>query len=985
MRIKVSSSSTCIMSSPVAIVVDNLQEDEVLSYPLVLLEGHITNLHSSAGLFLDARLDDVRSSLWPISPTGHFKAFVLLPSPGKFAITLQLDSISHRIFCVEYRAPVTRYVVKFHYQICSDADARDGFDAPPIVDNSNAAAIAKVRFNALILQTATAELMHAAGLPRQTFAVQLAPDGLPEVNLLRCSFTNAHARSMDGQELIKFVREDIEAAGLDDHPELEFKHAVVLGCSRYNRQTRKAEGHTALGGGKVGVFGSCGLHTWPSHLGEISTCCLNNMRIDQRYLLDDSCYRGTFWANFSTGLGAMLHEIGHTFGLGHSTSGIMARGFDDLNRILCVYEAEPRSTQMSFHQSNAQGWIDLNHTAVYEVTGRAGAHWNSASAQLLRHCPWISGHAKPSLVGSTVNWDNSALGPVGLGTYNGKQTELPEQNPSSSADDEIGAVLLDADKYIDHLETFTHAQVRKMEELLAAGTKHYFVLAEGEFITRVDIRAMAWIDGLQLHTNLRSSRWYGGTGGDLHALKTADGWRVSSFFGSRGDSHVGTLGVRCVPMSSVSSRCSLESNGMTSTVLSFPPAGKALEEGGKTPFSLTLPSIGAVVVQCGRFVESVKILSPEETKAATRDPTFYRSNEHVFQLCRGEKLVKMEVWSGHWVDCIRFTTTLRIGPWFGGGRGPHNSVMESPADHHICGLHGIRGKQYVGSVGALYCADDKAESLFTEPVQELTKPRQFWVMRTVPVSNQVADHVSRSPLGILVAVQRGSVTSVQSFDSVENFDELVNQLHSSLLMVDVPYQVHCVSLTAGERLVQIDVSFRANDPYLAINGVCFHTTSHCSSWFGKYRESNLRFFMAPVGTSVIQLAGTYADSILTDLTGVVGGVSVDSTPFTPDARVQTDAGSYDIRLEAANPEFGIETVLLVKKNNGDNLDKHAWTWKQPGMPYPRVWRVPLKMLEDQIQDADAKRALFDEYLVGAVNSGGATTKTAAPIVRREAI
>ncbi|KAG1708163.1 hypothetical protein DVH05_024845 [Phytophthora capsici] len=967
------------MASP-DIVVDNLQEDEVLSYPLILLEGHISNLQSNGNLFLNAHLDDVRSSLWPISPTGHFKAFVLLPSPGKFAITLQLDAISHRIFCIEYRPSVTRYVVKFHYQICSDA--RDGFDAPPGVDNSNAAAIAKVRFNALILQTATAELIHAAGLPRQTFAIQLAPDGLPQVNLLRCSFTNAHARSMDGQELIKFVREDIEAAGLDNHPEVEFKHAVVLGCSRYNTQTRKAEGHTALGGGKVGVFGSCGLHAWPSHLGEISSCCLDNKRIDQRYLLDDSCYRGTFWANFSTGLGAMLHEIGHTFGLGHSTSGIMARGFDDMNRLLCVYEPVPRSTQMSFNRSTTQGWLELNHAAVYEVTGRAGAHWNSASAQLLRHCPWISGYAKPSLVGPTVNWDNSVLGPVGLGTYNGKQTEFPEQNVSSSGDVEIGAVVLDADKYVDHLETFTRAQVREMDALRAAGTKHCFVLADGEYITRVDIRAMAWIDGLQLHTNLRSSRWYGGTGGDLHALKAANGWRVSSFFGSRGDSHVGTLGVRCVPMSSVSPRCSLEQNGTTSTVISFPPAGKALEEGRKTPFSLTLPSIGAVVVQCGRFVESVKIMTPEEAEAATRDPKFYRSNEHVFQLCQGEKLIKLEVWSGHWVDCIRLTTTLRVGPWFGGGRGPHNTVMESPADHHICGLHGIRGKQYVGSVGALYCTDDKTDSLFTEPVQELAKARQFWMMRTVPVSNQVAGHVSRSPLGILVAVQYDSVTFVQSFDSVERYDELVNQLHNSLLMAGAPYQVHCVSLAPGESIGQIDVSFCDNEPYLAIEGICFHTTSRCSTWFGKYHEANLRFFMAPVGTSVIQLAGTRTGGILTDLTGVVGGVSVDSTQFTPDARVLPDAGSYDIRLEAATPEFGIETVLLVKKNNGDNLDKHAWTWKQPGMSCPRVWCVPMKMLEGQIQDKDAKRALFDEYLVGAVNSGGAYTKAAAPADRR---
>lgn len=590
-----------------------------------------------------------------------------------------------------------------------------------------------------------------------------------------------------------------------------------------------------------------------------------------------------------------------------------------------------------------------------------------------------------------MNWDNSVLGPVGSGTYNGTQIELPENNPSSSVADEIGAVMIDADKYVDHLETRTRAQVAEVEStepLRAAGTKHWFVLADGEYITRVDVRAMAWIDGLQLHTNLRSSPWYGGTGGTLHALQAADGWRVSSFFGMRGDSHVGTLGVRCLPTSSLSlpSR-SIEANGTSNAVLSFPPAGKALEDGPNIPFSMTLPVIGAVVVRCGRFVESIQVLSPEEAASNARDPRIYRSNEHVFELCLGEKLIKLEVYSGHWVDCVRFTTTQRVGPWFGGGRGPNNAAMESPENHHICGFHGIHGKQYVGSVGALYCADGRA----THPQMELdqdaaqAKPRLFWVMRTVPVSNQIADHPLGPPLGVLVAVQRGSVTSVQSFDSLKMFDEQVNQLHSTLLSSGEPYQVHCIPLESGEKLVQIDVSFRAasaNDPYQAIDGVCFHTTTRCSSWFGAYRESNLRFFMAPAGTGIIQLEGTYTQSILTNLTGVVGISAVHSPQFTPDARVLSDDGAYDVRLEAASPEFGIENVLLVKKNNGDNHDEHAWTWNQPGMPYPRVWRVPYKMLEDRIQGADSKSTLFEEYLVGAINSGGAYTKTAAPVLRR---
>jgi len=43
-----------------------------------------------------------------------------------------------------------------------------------------------------------------------------------------------------------------------------------------------------------------------------------------------------YWANYATGLGAALHELGHTFDLAHSPTGIMARGFDDMHRFFTV-------------------------------------------------------------------------------------------------------------------------------------------------------------------------------------------------------------------------------------------------------------------------------------------------------------------------------------------------------------------------------------------------------------------------------------------------------------------------------------------------------------------------------------------------------------------------------------------------------------------------------------------------------------------------
>ena len=37
-----------------------------------------------------------------------------------------------------------------------------------------------------------------------------------------------------------------------------------------------------------------------------------------------------------TGLGASLHELGHTFDLAHTATGVMARGFDDLHKVFTI-------------------------------------------------------------------------------------------------------------------------------------------------------------------------------------------------------------------------------------------------------------------------------------------------------------------------------------------------------------------------------------------------------------------------------------------------------------------------------------------------------------------------------------------------------------------------------------------------------------------------------------------------------------------------
>lgn len=1012
-----------------AIVVENLREREALGYPLVLLEGRVICGAGDGqaqslprGCFLDARLDSTRSWLWPVATSsGAFKAFVLLPCPGVHAITLRLDGYpcQENVFEIEYRPPATRYVVRFYYQKCCDGES-EGFDAPPGVDNSDAAAIRRVQLAALLLQTATGEMLHRAGLSRKSFSLEFEADGLPAVQVLRSSFSNSTARSISDQELIQRVKEDIMAFGLDDDEGgRQFKHEVILGCSKYNTATRKAEAHAALGGERVGVFASCGLHTWPPDLADLTACCLNNTRIDPVHLLDDSCYRGTFWANFSTGIGAFIHELGHTFGLGHSTSGIMSRGFDDMNRLFTVYEISAASSEMGFTEHFSDGGIGrihLNYDAIQEVKSLRGAHWNLGSAAILKHCPWISTVPKRSEVGPSISWDDSVRGPVGQGSYDGEQKPLPGlSGDGKSRTGRIGGVLVDADRYLNNIETFSRDQVMTMLEkndCRSYGSKHLILLMENEYIRQVDVRAMAWIDGIQIHTNLRSTSWFGGFGGKLHSLKLAEGYEVAEFFGSRGNAYVGTLGVHCQPISNRAALPSIDSRvhatvietrqELNQMVHQFPTAGLALESGPRTTFDYEVKPMTAIVIKCDRFVEAIHVIPHEDFAVRVQHPTSetcFHSNEHIFDLLPEEHLVAMEVKSGHWVDAIRFRTSLRNSAWFGGPGGNDRRVMECPRGHFICGLSGLQGPTYVGSISATYSpALDPVARLPISHAPRSAAANQH-LMRPFSILNGISSdefpniHAKR-PIGVLLGIGPDCLTFVHSFETAQEFGALVEFANA---VSTGGTELYCLELLSDERIIQIDVSMRSwsdGSQREVIDGICFHTTSRCSEWIGAYRDyRHIKFLIAPQGWAVQRLTG----ESLVDHTPILADISGHFSPLlhlsetsnddgqqrlqrpllSTDERVKRCSWTYDVRIGASTLDLPIDTVTLVKKK-GEHLDCHAWSWPASDAPNPVMWCMPQKILESGVNDSKDCDNLLHEYVVGAIDMAGGFNKVGVP-------
>lgn len=321
--------------NPEEISVTNLVDGESLCYSLALIRGQAP----TACKFVTVRNQRNYSSEWPIV-AGEFRAVVeLARGPNK----LEVEAAGRRKKLLVIHEPrMTRLRVTPVYVICAGHDGY--FQGPQEEDRSPESAATRIGLGARLLQALTAEKLKEAGHGRKTFQLERDLDG-PECLVMYSMLDLDRARAMNQRELWELIARELMTGPLASK---DRKYLAFLSCTRYQGAPSprthedtlaRTQGHAALGGGGLALFGSACLHTWPTGMAEILPRLLDVTLVDTQHLMDDSNYRGTHAGCLATTLGSVLHELGHTFDLGHTREGIMGRGFDYVDRVFVAARA----------------------------------------------------------------------------------------------------------------------------------------------------------------------------------------------------------------------------------------------------------------------------------------------------------------------------------------------------------------------------------------------------------------------------------------------------------------------------------------------------------------------------------------------------------------------------------------------------------------------------------------------------------------------
>lgn len=367
--------SACGQGSGPYITVSNLRQNEVVGYELLLIKGSVSasvekvnvdlggTIATAAGPPTQYAATNEYAKVvreWPAG-AGRFKAMAhLRRGPNRIV----LSAPGHRNTCLDINFSPSPAQNKIRMVFVLAKDGSEGAGVIPAAPGDladMAAAKRKLAFGALLMETAMAEMMYDAGYPRQTVNFKRDARGNVDVTVFHSAHLDLTLRAKTADELWDLFHGELDTA---------FQDGRTIFLSMLGDF-----GAGALGGRNQAMFGTSTLYSWAQGLDELTHRFTDDRKPRDFQLEDESGFRNAFWANYSTGIGATLHELGHALGLPHSgdANDIMERGFDRFNRIFMMRE---------------DGGL-ITDPAV---------HYSPTSASLLYQSPWVNGSGPAGIV-----------------------------------------------------------------------------------------------------------------------------------------------------------------------------------------------------------------------------------------------------------------------------------------------------------------------------------------------------------------------------------------------------------------------------------------------------------------------------------------------------------------------------------------------------------------------------------------------------------
>ncbi len=304
--------------------VTNHEPGSEVRYPVVLLRGSVGD-GAEAITVTNTSSERDSSTLTGAVAGGRFKVLAELV-PGANTLSLSDGVGEPASFTLNYKPQTNPHYVRVIWM--TDEGGDTAYPVPGGDDPQNYTD--KLATMALLLQTFTAERMHDEGFGRRTFNLEFDDDGEVKVHTLAAPEAKEHYYALHDQKWWGEIARWLNREHRDPHA----KNLVIAAYTHKDPETGKLSAHTALGGGNLGLFGGASVFSWPDSLADVVPTFTDHSKFDATHVHDDSAGRGTIWGLASTTMGAVLHEMGHTFGLPHCQDRlcIMTRGFDHLNR-----------------------------------------------------------------------------------------------------------------------------------------------------------------------------------------------------------------------------------------------------------------------------------------------------------------------------------------------------------------------------------------------------------------------------------------------------------------------------------------------------------------------------------------------------------------------------------------------------------------------------------------------------------------------------